>query len=198
MIINETDQYIIFHVPKTGGTSIRNGNFNINHKIKKYWKLPTKNAPDLGHLNLYNFTTYVNLSHPTLSYKMYVVIRDPIERFMSGWNEINIQQIGKKYLQTLNVKTVEQLIDVLLKDKSHLLKKEMVWVCPQHLYCKHIEYANSINIIPFKELSTKCKSLFDLDISHKHKSTKKCITQKYVDKLKIVYQQDYELLHQYF
>jgi hypothetical protein len=197
MIINETKKYIIFHVPKNGGTSIRKAHINSNHIIKSYWKTPTETTPDLAHLNLYNFKTYVQPQYNILSYKIYVVVRNPIERFLSGWNELKRHEISRKYLVKLNVVTMIEFIDVIFKDKSHILKNELVWVSPQHIYCKHIDYSN-IHIIPFKRLKTKCKSMLNLEIPHYNRSFKSYISNEYVDKIRMVYKDDYELLYSFF
>ena len=198
MLINETKKYIIFHVPKNGGTSIKNAHVNSNNDVvKKYWKLPTKTTPDLGHLNLYNFKDHVEPMYPLISYKIYVVVRNPVERFISGWNELKRHEISRKYLRTLNIVTMEDLVDAIFQDRSIILKNELVWVCPQHLYCKHTDYQN-IHIIPFKRLVSEFKSILDLEIPHNNKSTKFKISNEYVEKIRIVYNDDYDLLHSFF
>lgn len=200
MIINETQKYILFHIPKNGGTSIRSGHKkqNQHHIIKDYYKEPTKTEPDLAHLNLYNFQRHVKLQHPISSYAMYTVVRNPIERFLSGWNELHKHNISKHYLRKiLNVVTIQEFINAIFQDQSHILKNELIWVSPQHLYCEHVDFSNKVNIIQFNQLAIRCKALFNLDIPHinLNKSPKISISDEYIDKLKTIYKHDFELLN---
>ena len=195
MIIDEQNKRIIFHNPKTGGTNLwKIYKQKYPQSIIK-WKLPTKHEPDMGHLSLHNYQKYVNLRLPVSEYTYYVVVRDPIERFISGFNEtkrhVNLSPRG--------IHTIDDMIQYMLRNPSFATDNSLVWICPQHLYTHNSETHPKVIIIPFNSLSEQAHTHFDINLVKpptKRRTTN--LNKAQIEQLRSIYSKDYQLLHNFF
>lgn len=195
MIVNETKKYIIFHIPKNGGTTVHNSVFPKNDKVKKLWKLPSKTTPDLAHLH-FGQLSFANLDDDIRSYKYYAIIRNPFERFLSGYNYASHHMpMFAHYVKSNNLKTMEDFIDHVQSCPEVLKKVELTWLWPQHLYCEHDDIR--ARLIRLENLKNDMETYFNIKIdkvmNKSNKNHERTLSDEYMLKLRGIYKRDFEI-----
>ena len=190
MIIFPDQKKIILHVPKTGGTFIKNlldmqkqsGAIILSGKI--FYK---KNIYDLSHLTLGESVKFNLLSKNFSKYKVYLFSRNVVSRINSSINEClrqNLLGLNKKGFY--NKKEIDNCLDILIRKVKKNFKNN--WVNyeyslthfkPQQMYntekCKIIpneilfEKKKLINFFN-KEFNIKIKNSFNFDQVNRYSS----------------------------
>lgn len=160
------DKKVIFlHNPKVMGKEITRW-LRLNSKAPQLlYKAPTQFSPDLGHLNLWNYHTYVSqLARDT--YTHIVFLRDPIERFHTGYKEIKRHDVGRRYMEHYRLCSREDMIEHLYRYPEELYHPHLVWICPQHLFVYDKDGRKIPHIYHYQYMSDAVKDLKEwLDIA---------------------------------
>lgn len=125
MIINVKDRIILLHNPKTGGR-FRNGacNNRYYHTPSIELKLPVKSTVE----HIVYKDAKKSIADTFSLYKVYTVIRNPYDRFVSAVN------FAFNRFETDMESNVDNALTLLEADKSILFSHERPWFNPQSFY----------------------------------------------------------------
>lgn len=165
MIIFPDQKKIILHIPKTGGTFLKNLlSTQTEKKIiipqgKLYFK---KNKYDISHLTLHELIKFKFFPKKYFNYKIYLFSREIEERLNSSITEClrqNLLGINKKGFY--NKKEIEKCLDIIIskveknfRNKWNSYDYSLTHFKPQKMYC-----VNNSFVIPNEILNEKKKLL---------------------------------------
>lgn len=166
MIIDNDNLVIFFHIPKNSGTVVhRIFSPNKYQNIVKLWKEPVYNKePDMSHLNMKNYLKYIkpHLKHPVGKYFKWCCIRNPYDRFISGFNECVRHVQFRKWATSVGIKeyrNINVIMSYILKHPHCILNDNVVWISPQYIYIYNAKGENQMDlIIPVEKMNGEyCK-----------------------------------------
>ena len=186
MIINDKG-FVIFHIPKTGGTSVRG-----------FFKDCEGNRADLVQDQHEQPKALFERLPDLRSYAAYVFIRNPWERMESAFR--HQKRYHNRAADWMFSDFVEQLTVKNTFPQTTLTNSVML---PQHLWCSKGPYPLRL---PFDDLATECKHIakaFDLEVPeefpHQHATQGEVYwTKKALQTFNQLYSKDIDLVGQGF
>jgi hypothetical protein len=127
MIISHKDRFIFLHIPKCAGTSFRTSLIKYHDDPNTFYYVRNIKGKiyDLCHLTLFELQDLFGIDY--LQYTTLGIVRDPIERFISGYMEY-VRHI-KDYFR--NERHIE-IIPLILKLDEHSLSQDSRYIHLRH------------------------------------------------------------------
>lgn len=191
MVIDETTKVIFLHNPKCGGTFFRDSYTACHgsHQAYDYWKLYDETVhTDLGHINLQNLPRFIP---DYKEYKIISFVRDPYNRFVSGFKEAvkfipEVRSLGERYHWNMT-DICNHLTMLNYREQDFFLRNPSIpWLNPQSYYVNsdviilHFESYNDWNFLLniFRITGAKVHIRQDYELDN---NTKKLIRDLYFD-----------------
>lgn len=201
MLIIHEKKIIFLHNPKVFGKELTKWLRKNSDIPQLLYKTPTKYCPDLGHLNLRNYDNYVSKT-ACKNYDHIVFIRDPIQRFDSGFHEIFKHDVGYKYMQRNNLYTKNSFIDYLYRNPEQLYHPHLIWIIPQHVYIYDKNGKKVSYVFKYENLYHNLKTIaswlkihdFPYEILQENKKKEYNFNEEQIQKLQWIYKDDYYYL----
>lgn len=209
MIISHKHKFCFVHIPKNGGTFIKSALSKYHDDPVTFFgvfKLKDK-IIDLSHINMRDLKNSFGRIKEQ-SYVTFCIVRDPIERFKSGYIEYfhHIQ----KHFQEIPLE-ISQLLKVLETDVRGITDTRYVHLTPQTYYTHDEEGVKQTidHIIDLQNVDTNLNALLTqlnvdyVDITNPIRSNRGKSTQfdeiynlneSHIQSLKRIYAKDYALL----
>jgi len=134
MVINEAHRFVFVHIPKCGGSSIREVLEKYNQwphaGIPKVRETPTHGIIDHGHIPLFTLKELYPVSFDQVcSYESFAIVRNPFDRFFSSVQQkmrmdlFRANQVLRPFTESEIVNEIQIVVNYLsgLPDSTHQL-----------------------------------------------------------------------------
>ena len=187
-MIDLKNKIIFIHIPKTAGQSIEQyfveiNNITWNDRASLFlYKNPLDSnlSRSNAHLSLSMYEKYFFGGEIPEDYKIFTVVRNPYNRFLS---ELRYRKIG---LKSLNIPLTPKALIFLYKHKLKFLKDFNEHLLPQSYFLKG-NSEDRIKVIRFENLQNEFSDLMNhwnlpaVALPHKNKNIKKSLHTKNID-----------------
>lgn len=178
MIINKLDKWIFVEVPRTGSTSLFHHireNCHVTHSAPSPYRTIFKDGEycdKIGDLNLepHSKLTHIESKIPLNEYRIYGVIRDPIERFVSGiyfYTYLKSNR-NKRFIESININVIAKRVLYHLNNNTF---NEKDLFDTQHSFFETSDNLYIDNVFPYERLSDLSMKLTNKEIPYNYWKT---------------------------
>lgn len=204
-------------IPKNASSSIKNLIFYINTNIifqKSKYRNITNIHDIYPNLKKQNYEFEIFFKKKILRYSVFTILRDPIERFLSG---VNDRIIFRKAISLECHQTKKEKLDFIIFNLENIMNKnrEIKWhLSPQKFFLKKLLNKDMIILKQDRNIYKKLLNIFDKNthsfinkfntLQHynsreylKNKLKASDLNEAQVDYLKNYYEEDYQIFSEY-
>jgi hypothetical protein len=113
MIVSDSHRFIFLHNPKCGGTSIRHVLSKYDSFNNSFWRKTDERLPrhDLAHMEAaYIKDFFPEIWEKTSTYFVFGFTREPLSRFLSGFNETHKKHYSRLCLDSSYIEDYRRII----------------------------------------------------------------------------------------
>lgn len=199
---NKTQKKLVYYpCPKNANTSIKmflvkhlkiENKFEYRDDVPRYLRKPDRHyiLPSISSF----LTNYVKFHKIKAHYKM-CVIRDPIERFISAYENRILFHKDSNFLNMSVNEIIEEMSNKNFKNRHFI--PQNYFLGNNLKYYTHIYTLQTLNLLKY-EINKFFNSEIDFPHLQKNKKDKTTVLTKYqISKLMDIYAEDYNILHNY-